>query len=107
MMSPTMFAYLQRLADLGLHHRLISIFGVRGFADAGGLMSYGVSIDGMYRRAADYVDRIAKGTSAADLPIQQPAKLELVVSLHTPKALPQSILRCVDAGIHEHRRLFH
>ncbi len=103
MMSPAMFPDLQRLADLGLHHRLISIFGLRGFADAGGLMSYGVSIDGMYRRAADYVDRIAKGTSPAELPIEQPTKFELVVNLKTAKAigvsLPQSILLRADEVI--------
>jgi putative ABC transport system substrate-binding protein len=103
MMSPAMFPDLRRLADLGLHHRIISIYGLRGFADAGGLMSYGVSIDGMFRRAADYVDRIVKGTSPAALPIEQPTKFELVVNLRTAKAigvsLPQSILLRADEVI--------
>jgi putative ABC transport system substrate-binding protein len=66
-------------------------------------MSYGVSIDGMFRRAADYVDRIVKGTSPAALPIEQPTKFELVVNLRTAKAigvsLPQSILLRADEVI--------
>src|SRR4029077_13152990 len=80
MMSPAMFPDVQRLAELGLHHRLISIYGLRSFADAGGLMSYGVSIDGMFRKAADYVDRIVKGINPAELPIEQPTRFELVVN---------------------------
>ena len=103
MMSPAMFPDLGRLADLGVRHKIISIYGLRGFADAGGLMSYGVSIDGMFRRAADYVDRIVKGTSPAALPIEQPTKFELVVNLRTAKAigvsLPQSILLRADEVI--------
>jgi putative ABC transport system substrate-binding protein len=103
MMSPAMFPDLQRLAELGLHHRLISIYGLRGFADAGGLMSYGVSIDGMFRKAADYVDKIATGISPAELPIEQPTRFELVVNLKTAKAigvsLPPSILLRADEVI--------
>jgi ABC-type uncharacterized transport system substrate-binding protein len=103
MMSPAIFPDLQRLAELSLQHRLISIYGLRGFADAGGLMSYGVSIDGMFRKAADYVDRIVKGSHPSELPIEQPTRFELVVNLKTAKAigvsLPQSILLRADEVI--------
>jgi putative tryptophan/tyrosine transport system substrate-binding protein len=65
----------------------MSMFGFREWPDAGGLLSYGPSIDGMYRRVAEYVDRIARGAKPADLPIGQPTKFELVINLKTAKAL--------------------
>ena len=94
--SPFFFRDRARLADLGLHNRIVSVFVFREWVDAGGLISYGPSIIEMYRRAADFVDRIAKGAKPADLPIEQPAKFELVVNLKTAKAigvdLPTSLL---------------
>jgi hypothetical protein len=56
---------------------------------AGGLMSYGPSIVGLFRRAAEYADRIARGAKAADLPIEQPSKFDLVINLKTAKARPR------------------
>ncbi len=56
-------------------------------ADAGALLSYGPVIDDLWRRAAEYVDRILRGENPAELPIQQPTKFELVVNLRTAKAL--------------------
>ena len=73
---------------LALQHRLPAMYPWRMYvADAGGLMSYGVSLPDMYRRAAYYVDRILKGTKPADLPVEQPTKCELVLNLKTAQAL--------------------
>jgi putative tryptophan/tyrosine transport system substrate-binding protein len=86
-LSPVFFSDRYKLAEFALAHRLPSIFGLREFVDAGGLMSFGVSFAALGRRAAAYVDRIAKGTDPADLPIEQPTKFELVINLKTARAL--------------------
>jgi putative ABC transport system substrate-binding protein len=66
---------------LAAEHELPAIYTFRDFVDAGGLVSYGVSLPDLYRRAAGYVDKILKGTKPAELPIEQPTKLELVINL--------------------------
>ena len=63
------------------------MFGFREFVDPAGLISYGPSIPDLFRRAADYVDRILHGTKPADLPVQTPTKFELVINLKVAKAL--------------------
>ena len=77
----------QRLADFALRKKIASVFAVREWVDAGGLFSYGVNFPTIYRRAAEFVDNIAKGAKAADLPVEQPTKFELVLNLKTAKAI--------------------
>jgi putative tryptophan/tyrosine transport system substrate-binding protein len=85
--DPFLNFHHRKLADLGLKYRLPTIYGFREFADAGGLISYGASLDWTYRRAASYVDKIFKGANPGDLPIEQPTKFELVVNLKTARVL--------------------
>jgi putative ABC transport system substrate-binding protein len=87
MASPIFFIDKERLIDCALKHRMATIFAIREMTEAGALMSYGVSLDGTMRRAAEYVDRIARGARPADLPVEQPTKFELVINLKTAKAL--------------------
>ncbi len=80
-----------RIVGFAATNRLPAIYPYRTFVDAGGLMSYGVDNSDLSRRAAIYVDRILKGAKPADLPIEQPAKFELVVNLKTAKSLALAI----------------
>jgi putative tryptophan/tyrosine transport system substrate-binding protein len=77
----------KKLADLTLRNGLPAIFTFREFVDMGGLISYGSSLNGMWRRAAPYVDKILKGADPGELPIDQPTRFELVVNLKTAKML--------------------
>jgi putative ABC transport system substrate-binding protein len=91
------------LPEFALRNRIPTMFHVAFYPALGGLMSYGVSFTKLFRRAADYVDRIARGAKPANLPIEQPTKFELVVNLRTAKALgvqiPPSILLRADEVI--------
>ncbi|MBI2553416.1 MAG: hypothetical protein HYV92_03120 [Candidatus Rokubacteria bacterium] len=99
--TPT--AHAKRLAELAAGNRLPSMCGVRGSAIEGCLMSYGPNLVAMTRRAADYVDKILRGARPADLPVEQPTTLELVVNLKTAKRLglrfPQTFLARADEVI--------
>jgi putative ABC transport system substrate-binding protein len=101
--SPGFTRHRERLAQLAIAHRLPAMFTFKHYAAVGGLMSYGVEFPPMWRRAADYVARILKGAKAADLPIEQAAKFELVINLKTAKALgvtvPTGILLRADEVI--------
>ncbi len=77
----------KRIIDLAAQYRVPTIYYFRYFASDGGLISYGPDEIDIFRRTADYVDRILKGTNPADLPVQQPTKFELVINLKTAKAL--------------------
>ena len=76
-----------RIVDRAGKHRLPAIYPFRDYVDAGGLMSYGISITDLWRRAAVYVDKILKGAKPADLPIEQPMTFDLVINLKTAQAL--------------------
>ena len=92
-----------RLADRVARSKLPSMHGFREDAEAGGLMSYGVDLADLSRRSATYVDKILKGATAGDLPVEQPTKFELVINLKTAKALgltiPASVLSRADQVI--------
>jgi ABC-type uncharacterized transport system substrate-binding protein len=92
-----------RIAELGLKHRMPIITGEDGFARFGGLVQYGPSTTENWRQAADYVDKILKGTNPANLPVLQPTKIDLVINLRTAKDLgltvPPSVLARADEVI--------
>jgi putative ABC transport system substrate-binding protein len=87
------FGLRTQIAALALKHRLASIYGLPAGADAGMLMSYGPNDREYYRQAAVFVDKILKGASPADLPVEQPTKWELVINLQTAKALGIAVPR--------------
>jgi putative ABC transport system substrate-binding protein len=101
--APVMGSNVKRIADLALRHGLPTMFFSDVLPKAGGLLSYGVSLVAIHRRAAYYVDRVIKGTNPADLPVEQPAKFELVINLKTAKALgitiPETLLATADEVI--------
>jgi putative ABC transport system substrate-binding protein len=79
--------YRDLIIALAARHRLPAVYPYRYFAASGGLLSYGIDLADVYRRAASYVDRILKGAVPGDLPVQAPAKFELVINLKTANAL--------------------
>jgi putative ABC transport system substrate-binding protein len=92
-----------RVLSLTAERRIPALYQDRGWVDAGGLVSYGVDLPDLYRRAATYVDRIFKGENPANLPVEQPTRLDLVVNLKTAKALglriPEGFLARADEVI--------
>lgn len=94
--DPMTFTHRSRLTSLATKHRQPLMSGVRGYTDAGGLMSYWADEAELGRRVATYIDRILRGASPGSLPIEQPTKYDLVVNLKTAKALaltlPPSLL---------------
>jgi putative ABC transport system substrate-binding protein len=89
--SPLFAANRAKLIDFAAAKRLPAIYFFRLFPDSGGLMSYGGSTEESYRRAATFVDKILKGAKPADLPIEQPTRIELVINSRTAKALGLTI----------------
>ncbi len=91
-----MFEHRRQVATLAARYRLPVMYPLREYVEAGGLMAYGADSATLFRRAADYVDKILKGAKPAELPIEQPSEHELVVNLKVAKALglviPESIL---------------
>jgi putative tryptophan/tyrosine transport system substrate-binding protein len=82
-----LLAHRIRINTLALGARLPTMHGSREYVEAGGLMSYGPNYSDLFRRSADYVDRILRGAKPADLPVEQPTKFDLIINLTTGKAL--------------------
>ena len=98
-----MAANLTGILKLALGAQLPTVFSTRDFVRAGGFMSYGPNYSDLFRRSADYVDKILRGAKPGDIPVEQPTKFELVINLGTAKALgvaiPESFLLRADEVI--------
>jgi putative tryptophan/tyrosine transport system substrate-binding protein len=103
MADPFLGSRREQIVALAARHAVPAIYEWREFADSGGLISYGPSLTDGWRRVGVYVGRVLAGANPADLPIQRPARLELVINLTTAKALgltiPATILARADEAI--------
>jgi putative ABC transport system substrate-binding protein len=101
--DPVMVGNRSRIAALASEYRLPAIYDDREFVEAGGLISYGADLTALHRRSAYFVDRILRGASASDLPVEGPKKFEMVVNLSAARAIklkvPRSILLIADQVI--------
>jgi putative ABC transport system substrate-binding protein len=101
--TPVTIKDRESIITAAARHRLPAIYPYGFFTADGGLMSYGVDVSDMYRRAASYVDRILRGSKVADLPVQQPTRYALTINLKTAKTLgltvPQTLQAAADAVI--------
>jgi putative ABC transport system substrate-binding protein len=101
--GPVLNSDRTRVVDLSVKNRLPATYNVPEFVEAGGLMSYGVSFVDSYRRAATYVDKILKGAKPADLPVEQPKKVEFIINLKAAKqiglTIPPNVLARADKVI--------
>jgi putative ABC transport system substrate-binding protein len=92
-----------RINELAIAARIPTMFGFREYVESGGLMSYGPNTQELFRRSADFVDKILRGAKPADMPVEQPTKFDLIVNLKTAKALgielPPNLLARVDEAI--------
>jgi len=89
--DPLTYDNRQQIVTFAAKSKLPAIYGVREFADAGGLLAYGANLADLTRRAAGYVDKILKGTKPSDLPVEQPTKFDFLINLKTAKSLGLSI----------------
>lgn len=96
-------SYRRQLAEFAVKRKLPSMFGWKEYVDVGGLISYGPNLDNSFRRLSVFVDKILKGAKPADLPVEQPAKFELVINLKTAKqiglTIPPNVLARADKVI--------
>ena len=101
--EPLTFTYRSQISALALAARLPTTYYTRGYVEAGGLMSYGPNFPALFRRMADYVNKLLRGTKPEDLPVEQPTRYDLIVNLTTAKALglkiPESFLLRADEVI--------
>src|SRR5947209_1809414 len=89
--APLMNTNRTRINILAVGVRLPTMHGLREYVEAGGLMSYGINLPSLFRRAADFVDKILRGAKPADMPVEQPTKFDLVINLITARALGLTI----------------
>jgi putative ABC transport system substrate-binding protein len=96
-------AHRKQIVDLAIKHRLPTTYTRLEFVEEGGLMTYGPSINDLFRRAASYVDKILKGAKLAELPVEQPKKFEFVINLKAAKqiglTIPPNVLARADRVI--------
>ena len=101
--DPFLASLRREIVDLAVKLRLPTIYGSRQFVEAGGLISYGTDMRQIFRRAAEMVDKILKGTKPGDIPVEQPTKFELVINVKTAKTLglevPPLLLAVADEVI--------
>jgi putative tryptophan/tyrosine transport system substrate-binding protein len=101
--EPLTFSYRNQINALALAAHLPTTYSTRGYVEVGGLMSYGPDFPALFRRAADYVNKILLGTKPSDLPVEQPTRYYLIINLTTAKALgltvPPTLLALADEVI--------
>jgi ABC-type uncharacterized transport system substrate-binding protein len=101
--DPLIFSNRVRISTLAVGARVPTMYNFREYVQAGGLMSYGPNFPDLFRRAADYVDKILRGSKPADIPVEQPTKFDLVINLTTARALgltiPPTLLARADEVI--------
>ena len=101
--DPLTVNHRKLISDFAAEFRLPTLYGLKEFVAAGGLLSYGANLSDVFRRSAGYVDKILKGAKPADLPVLQPTKFEFVINLKTAKALglsvPDKLLALADEVI--------
>ena len=101
--AASLISQLTQVVELAAKSRLPAIYIIREYVEAGGLMSYGVSVIDLDRRAAIYVDKILKGAKPADLPVEQPKKFEFIINLKAAKqiglTIPPNVLVRADRVI--------
>jgi putative ABC transport system substrate-binding protein len=101
--DPVVISNRIRIITLALAARIPAIYGTREYPEVGGLMSYGPNLSDLYRRAAEFADKILRGTKPANIPVEQPTKFDLVINLTTAKALgltvPPTLLAIADEVI--------
>jgi putative ABC transport system substrate-binding protein len=101
--NPLISAQQRRVLDFAAKNRLPAMYPASEFVEAGGLMSYAANYADLYRRAADFVDKVLKGTKPADIPVEQPTKFEFIVNLKTSKqvglTVPPNVLARADRVI--------
>jgi putative ABC transport system substrate-binding protein len=99
--DPSINTHRKLIVELAARHRLPTVYALRVATAEGGLMSYGVDLPDLFRKAAAYTDRILRGEKPGDLPVQQPTKFELVLNLKTAKSLGLTVPLTLQASADE------